>query len=257
MIELQHLTKQYGEQVAVRDLSLTVGEGELLVLLGGSGSGKTTTLKMINRLIEPSAGSVLVDGRDVAELEPYDLRRRIGYAFQQVGLFPHMTVAENVGVTPALLGWTEGKIHHRVNELLELFVLCFRKLRSHAGSTRPQSVWESPPGGDTGSGHRAGPPEGRIAPHEAPGDRHGGGQERRAQQQRAKPTGRAAEKAFHHPANDPARDEEQTQPDPHQRIHQLQQGRAVSKAVEREEGLQGHHARPASHWDPPGAPCLA
>ena len=123
MIELQYLTKQYGEQVAVRDLSLTVGEGELLVLLGGSGSGKTTTLKMINRLIEPSAGSVLVDGRDVAELEPYDLRRRIGYAFQQVGLFPHMTVAENVGVTPALLGWTEGKIHHRVNELLELVEL--------------------------------------------------------------------------------------------------------------------------------------
>ena len=78
---------------------------------------------MINRLIEPSAGSVLVDGRDVAELEPYDLRRRIGYAFQQVGLFPHMTVAENVGVTPALLGWTEGKIHHRVNELLELVEL--------------------------------------------------------------------------------------------------------------------------------------
>ena len=70
MIELQHLTKQYGEQLAVHDLSLTVGEGELLVLLGGSGSGKTTTLKMINRLIEPSAGSVLVDGRDVAELAP-------------------------------------------------------------------------------------------------------------------------------------------------------------------------------------------
>ena len=91
--------------------------------MGQAASGKTTTLKMINRLIEPSAGSVLVDGRDVAELEPYDLRRRIGYAFQQVGLFPHMTVAENVGVTPALLGWTEGKIHHRVNELLELVEL--------------------------------------------------------------------------------------------------------------------------------------
>ena len=123
MIELQHLTKQYGEQVAVRDLSLTVGEGELLVLLGGSGSGKTTTLKMINRLIEPSAGSVLVDDRDVAELAPHDLRRRIGYAFQQVGLFPHMTVGENVGVTPALLGWTEEKIRRRVDELLALVEL--------------------------------------------------------------------------------------------------------------------------------------
>ena len=123
MIELQHLTKQYGELVAVRDLSLTVAEGELLVLMGGSGSGKTTTLKMINRLIEPSAGSVLVDGRDVAELEAHDLRRRIGYAFQQVGLFPHMTVAENVGVTPALLGWTDDEIRRRVDELLELVEL--------------------------------------------------------------------------------------------------------------------------------------
>ena len=90
MIELQHLTKQYGEQVAVRDLSLEVGQGELLVLLGGSGSGKTTTLKMINRLIEPSAGSVLVDGRDVTELAPHDLRRRIGYAFPAGGaVSPH------------------------------------------------------------------------------------------------------------------------------------------------------------------------
>ena len=123
MIELQYLTKRYGNQVAVRDLSLTVDEGELLVLLGGSGSGKTTTLKMINRLIEPSAGSVLVDGRDVAELAPHDLRRRIGYAFQQVGLFPHMTVAENIGVTPALLGWTEDKLRRRVDELLALVEL--------------------------------------------------------------------------------------------------------------------------------------
>ena len=123
MIELQYLTKRYGNQVAVRDLSLTVDEGELLVLLGGSGSGKTTTLKMINRLIEPSAGSVLVDGRDVAELAPHDLRRRIGYAFQQVGLFPHMTVAENIGITPALLGWTEDKLRRRVDELLALVEL--------------------------------------------------------------------------------------------------------------------------------------
>ena len=123
MIELQHLTKQYGEQVAVRDLSLRVDEGELLVLLGGSGSGKTTTLKMINRLIEPSAGSVRVDGLDVAELAPHDLRRRIGYAFQQVGLFPHMTVAENIGVTLALLGWVASKIRRRVDELLKLVEL--------------------------------------------------------------------------------------------------------------------------------------
>jgi osmoprotectant transport system ATP-binding protein len=123
MIELQHLTKRYGDQIVVDDLSIQIDEGELLVLLGGSGSGKTTTLKMINRLIEPSAGSVLVDGSDVAALAPHDLRRRIGYAFQQVGLFPHMTVAENIGVTPALLGWTEPKIRRRVDELLELVEL--------------------------------------------------------------------------------------------------------------------------------------
>ncbi len=89
--------------------------------------------------------------------------------------------------------------------------LAAQGLRSRAWSTLPipsQSVWESPPGGDTGSDHRAGPPEGRTAPpHEAPGDRHGGGQDRRPQQQCAEPTGRAAEEAFHHPANDPARDE--------------------------------------------------
>ena len=123
MIALQHLTKRYSDLVAVHDVSLQIGDGELLVLLGGSGSGKTTTLKMINRLIEPSAGSVLVDGRNVAELAPHDLRRRIGYAFQQVGLFPHMTVAENVAVTPALLGWSVDEQRRRVDELLELVEL--------------------------------------------------------------------------------------------------------------------------------------
>ena len=123
MIELQHLTKRYGDQVAVCDLSLEVAEGELLVLLGGSGCGKTTTLKMINRLIEPSAGSVRVDGDDVSQLAPHELRRRVGYAFQQVGLFPHLTVGENIGITPSLLGWTEDAIRHRVDELLALVEL--------------------------------------------------------------------------------------------------------------------------------------
>ena len=123
MIELQHLTKRYGDQVAVCDLSLEVAEGELLVLLGGSVCGKTTTLKMINRLIEPSAGSVRVDGDDVSQLAPHELRRRVGYAFQQVGLFPHLTVGENIGITPSLLGWTEDAIRHRVDELLALVEL--------------------------------------------------------------------------------------------------------------------------------------
>ena len=123
MIELQQLTKRYGDVLVVDRLSLTVARGELLVLLGGSGSGKTTTLKMINRLIEPSAGRVRIDGEDVATVPAATLRRRIGYAFQQVGLFPHLSVAENVGVTPALLGWDPARIAARVDTLLELVEL--------------------------------------------------------------------------------------------------------------------------------------
>jgi osmoprotectant transport system ATP-binding protein len=123
MIELQHLTRRYGDIVAVDDLSLTVERGELLVLLGASGSGKTTTLKMVNRLIEPTSGSVTIDGHDAATLAPHDLRRRIGYVFQKIGLFPHMTVSENVSVTPTLMGWERARIRRRVHELLELVEL--------------------------------------------------------------------------------------------------------------------------------------
>jgi osmoprotectant transport system ATP-binding protein len=123
MIRLERLGKRYGTIVAVEDLSLRVAEGELVVLLGESGCGKTTTLKTINRLIEPTAGRVLVDGEDVATLPPHLLRRRIGYVFQKVGLFPHLTVAENVAVTPALLGWDRPRIARRVDELLELVEL--------------------------------------------------------------------------------------------------------------------------------------
>jgi osmoprotectant transport system ATP-binding protein len=123
VIELQQLTKRYGESVVVDRLSLTVARGELLVLLGGSGSGKTTTLKMINRLVEPSAGRVLIDGADAAAVPAAALRRRIGYAFQQVGLFPHMNIAENVGITPTLLGWDPARIVARVDALLELVEL--------------------------------------------------------------------------------------------------------------------------------------
>jgi osmoprotectant transport system ATP-binding protein len=123
VIVLEQLTKRYGDAVVVDRLSLQVARGELLVLLGGSGSGKTTTLKMINRLVEPSLGRVLIDGMDVTAVEPAALRRRIGYAFQQVGLFPHMTVAENVSITPALLGWEVARAAARVDTLLELVEL--------------------------------------------------------------------------------------------------------------------------------------
>ncbi len=123
MIELHALTKRYDGVAVVNELSLTVPRGQLLVLLGGSGSGKTTTLKMINRLIEPTAGTVRIDGTETSTIPGPELRRRVGYVFQQVGLFPHMTVAENVGVTPALLGWSSDRIGARVDELLTLVEL--------------------------------------------------------------------------------------------------------------------------------------
>jgi osmoprotectant transport system ATP-binding protein len=132
MIELRSLCKRYPGVVAVDGVTLTVERGELLVLLGSSGSGKTTTLKMINRLIEPSSGQVLVEGRDTAEQAPHELRRRIGYVFQKIGLFPHLTVAENVAVTPSLLGWDADRIERRVDELLELVELDPAQMRRRA-----------------------------------------------------------------------------------------------------------------------------
>ncbi len=123
MIELEEVTRRYGDTVAVDRVSLRVKPGELVVLLGGSGSGKTTTLKMINRLIEPTSGRIRIAGEDVLAAPPHVLRRRIGYVFQRLGLFPHMTVAENVGITPALLGWDAARLRARVDALLELVEL--------------------------------------------------------------------------------------------------------------------------------------
>jgi osmoprotectant transport system ATP-binding protein len=125
VIEINDLHKSYPGTVApaVRGLSLTVDKGELLVLVGPSGCGKTTTLNMLNRLIEPSSGGIRIDGRDIRDDDPILLRRRIGYVFQDAGLFPHMTVAENIGVTPRLLGWNGDDIAARVETLLTLVKL--------------------------------------------------------------------------------------------------------------------------------------
>jgi osmoprotectant transport system ATP-binding protein len=120
MIEVQQLTKRFGDTPAVSKVSFAVSTGQLLVLVGGSGCGKTTTLKMINRLIEPTSGTVLIEGRDVSTLTGHALRRGIGYVFQRVGLFPHMTVEQNVAVPLSLLRWDETRIRGRVGEVLEL-----------------------------------------------------------------------------------------------------------------------------------------
>jgi glycine/betaine/L-proline transporter ATP-binding subunit len=119
-IRLDGISKVYADgTVGVAELDLTFAAGELTVLVGPSGCGKTTTMKMINRLIEPSTGRILLDGEDVTRADPDELRRRIGYVIQSVGLFPHQTVRANVGTVPRLLGWDKGRIRSRVDELLD------------------------------------------------------------------------------------------------------------------------------------------
>ena len=121
MIRLESVTKRFGDgHVAVDALSLEVDQGEVCMLLGPSGCGKTTTLKMINRLVEPTSGRILVEGEDVTGADPVQLRRRMGYVIQQVGLFPHLTVGDNVATVPRLLGWDRARTRARVDQLLEL-----------------------------------------------------------------------------------------------------------------------------------------
>jgi osmoprotectant transport system ATP-binding protein len=121
MIRLDEVSKHFPDgTVAVTDLSLDVPEGEISVLVGPSGCGKTTTLKMVNRLIEPTSGRIYLDDEDVTGVDPVGLRRRIGYVIQQVGLFPHQTIAGNVGTVPRLLGWHRDRVAARVDELMEL-----------------------------------------------------------------------------------------------------------------------------------------
>jgi osmoprotectant transport system ATP-binding protein len=120
VIRLEHVTKRYGDQVAVADLSLEVADGEVCVLVGPSGCGKTTTMRMVNRLIEPTSGRITIDGDDVLQLDPVQLRRRIGYVIQQIGLFPHQSIGDNVATVPKLLKWPKAKVTARVDELLAL-----------------------------------------------------------------------------------------------------------------------------------------
>ncbi|GAA3394162.1 ABC transporter ATP-binding protein [Streptomyces roseoviridis] len=121
MIRFEHVTKRYEDgTTAVDDLSFEVAEGELVTLVGPSGCGKTTTMKMVNRLVEPTEGRILIGGEDVCALDPVRLRRTIGYVIQQVGLFPHRTVLDNTATVPALLGWKKARARERAAELLDL-----------------------------------------------------------------------------------------------------------------------------------------
>ncbi|EST27212.1 ABC transporter ATP-binding protein [Streptomyces niveus] len=121
MIRFEHVTKRYPDgTTAVDDLNLEVGAGELVTLVGPSGCGKTTTMKMVNRLIEPTEGRIFMDGDDISTIDPVQLRRRIGYVIQQVGLFPHKTILENTATVPHLLGWQRDKGRARAAELLDL-----------------------------------------------------------------------------------------------------------------------------------------
>lgn len=136
MISLDRVTKRYpgAGSPAVGDLSLEIFRGEFVTLVGPSGCGKTTTLKMINRIIEPTSGSIWVDGVDALSIPAHELRRSIGYVIQQIGLFPHRTIAQNIATVPQLLGWDEGRIARRTAELIELVGLEAEMLPRYPGA---------------------------------------------------------------------------------------------------------------------------
>ena len=147
-----------GRVVAVDDVSLDVAEGEFLAIVGGSGSGKTTLLRLTNRLIEADRGTITVEGEDIGNVDPIGLRRRIGYVFQSGGLFPHISVAGNIGITPKLLGTPPDEIAARVDELLNLVPVSYTHLavagrnahRSRRGA-RPRTARPSLPRPDRAS----------------------------------------------------------------------------------------------------------
>lgn len=120
MISFKNVTKKFGEQIAVDNLTIDLPSSEITVLIGPSGCRKTTTLRMINRLIEPTEGVIYINGTDISKVDPVELRRNIGYVIQQIALFPHMTIAQNVGLVPYLKNWPEAKRKERIEELLEM-----------------------------------------------------------------------------------------------------------------------------------------
>jgi osmoprotectant transport system ATP-binding protein len=119
-LEFRHVSRRYADVIAVDDLSFVVPAGSICVLVGPSGCGKTTSLKMVNRLIDPTSGEILVGGQDIMAQDPIELRRGIGYVIQHVGLMPHLTVGDNVAIVPRLLGWDAKRIDARIDELLAL-----------------------------------------------------------------------------------------------------------------------------------------
>ncbi len=124
-LEFRHVSKQYpgAPKPAIRDLSLEVAAGEICVLVGPSGCGKTTAMRLVNRMIDLSGGEILLDGKSIMDRKPAELRREIGYAIQQIGLFPHQTIAQNISTVPKLLGWDKARMSSRVDELLDLIGL--------------------------------------------------------------------------------------------------------------------------------------
>ncbi|MGG3571458.1 betaine/proline/choline family ABC transporter ATP-binding protein [Bacillus gobiensis] len=132
MLKLENVSKVYkGGKKAVNNLSLEINKGEFVCFIGPSGCGKTTTMKMINRLIEPSEGKILIDGENILDQDPVELRRKIGYVIQQIGLFPHMTIQENISLVPKLLKWPEEKRRDRAEKLLKLVDMGSEYLNRH------------------------------------------------------------------------------------------------------------------------------
>lgn len=127
MIRFEHVSKSYGRSVVLDDISFTIKQGEFVVLIGPSGCGKTTTLKTINRLIEPDKGRIFINGQDITKVNPVELRRTIGYVIQQIGLFPNMTVEQNIAIVPKLLKYTKPKWQEIVHNLLELVDMPYEK----------------------------------------------------------------------------------------------------------------------------------